>query len=177
MKKPSIAGFTCRRVLEIGNILKKRILFLRRPVPFLLVLLTPILLVPFGYLGWRFGVVLGNDHNFFALVVSLMATTGTAWTLLLLITRKLGGSRKSQIHPPSLNRVSNFADFWGLGLRKRIKAIAGEFDVEVKRLHKEKRFRMAKWNVVLAWGYSIWYVLRGPYDLMKGALVKAMKGL
>ena len=84
---------------------------------------------------------------------------------------------KSCKNPPPLIRISNFADFWGLNLRKRIKATAGDFDVEVRRLHKEKRFRMAKWNVILAWGYAIWYVLRGPYDLVKGALVKALKGL
>lgn len=71
--------------------------------------------------------------------------------------------------------ISNFADFWGLGLRKRIKACAGEFDVEVKRLHKEKSYRMAKWNVVLAWGYAVWYVVRGPWDWVFGALIKALK--
>ena len=48
--------------------------------------------------------------------------------------------------------------------------------MEVKRLHKEKRYRMAKWNVFLAWGYAIWYVLRGPWDFVRDVLVKAMKG-
>lgn len=96
---------------------------------------------------------------------------------ILLLERTLGAARNSAHQPPSLLGISDFADFWGLSLRKRIKATAGDFDVEVKRLHKEKRYRMAKWNVVLAWGYAIWYVLRGPYDLVKGALVKAMQGL
>ncbi len=96
---------------------------------------------------------------------------------LTVLRQKIAISRESRKRSPSLKRISNFADFWGLGLRKRIKATAGDFDVEVKRLHNEKRYRMAKWNVILAWGYAIWYVLRGPYDLVKGALVKAMKGL
>jgi hypothetical protein len=96
---------------------------------------------------------------------------------LAVLKRRLASRRNSRKLPPSLNHISNFADFWGLGLRKRIKATAGDFDVEVRRLHKEKRYRMAKWNVVLAWGYAIWYVLRGPYDMLKGALVKALKGL
>lgn len=97
--------------------------------------------------------------------------------ILLILTIENRRVRTSKNPPPSLKSITNFADFWGLGLRKRIKATAGDFDVEVKRLHKEKRFRMAKWNVILAWGYAIWYVMRGPYDLVKGALVKALKGL
>lgn len=96
---------------------------------------------------------------------------------LTVLKRKLSRATESRRRPPSLKRLANFADFWGFGLRKRIKAVAGEFDVELKRLHKEKRYGTAKWNVVLAWGYAIWYVLRGPYDMLKGALVKALRGL
>ena len=98
------------------------------------------------------------------------------WLSFLALKTVFGAAIKARNHHPSLKRISNFADFWGLGLRKRIKATAGDFDAEIRRLHKEKRFRMAKWNVILAWGYAIWYVLRGPYDLVKGALVKALKG-
>lgn len=84
---------------------------------------------------------------------------------------------EKQNRVPSLKSVAAFADLWGLELRKRIKSMAGDYDIEIRRIHKEKRYRMAKWNKVLAWGYAIWYVLRGPYDLVRGALVKAMKGL
>lgn len=78
---------------------------------------------------------------------------------------------------PSLKGISNFADFFGLGLRKRIKAVAGDYEVEIKRLHKEKRYKTAKWNKALAWSYAIWYVLRGPVDWFAETLIKSWKGL
>ena len=113
-------------------------------------------------------------HDVYFELALLYTTLVLSEAILSRLVRRPRVRRKSA---PSLQHILNFADFWGLGLRKRIKACAGEFDVEVNRLHKEKRYRMAKWNVVLAWGFAIWYVLRGPYDLVKGALVKALKGL
>lgn len=77
----------------------------------------------------------------------------------------------------SLKNISNFADFFGLELRKRIKAVAGDFEVEIQRLHKEKRFRTAKWNKALAWSYAFWYVIRGPIDWLAEAVIKPWKGL
>ena len=115
-------------------------------------------------------VGIGAGTTFIALVKTLDFYKST-------IKKNRSGFEDLAARAPSLRGISNFADFWGLGLRKKIKAGAGEFDVEVKRLHKEKRYRMAKWNVVLAWSYAVWYVLRGPYDLVKDALVKAIKGL
>lgn len=181
MKRPSIPELVYGLVLEFGNLLKThyRRLFLSGPDRLFLVLLFLFLVMTSGYFGWRLGVEMGEELNVLLPEYLLTGVMGGVWISVNLfrLKWKLGGSRKLQIHPPSLNRVSNFADFWGLGLRKRIKAVAGDYDVEVKRLHKEKRYRMAKWNVVLAWGYAIWYVLRGPYDLVKGAMVKALKGL
>lgn len=77
----------------------------------------------------------------------------------------------------SLKAMSHFADFFPLELRKRIKALAGDYEVEIKRLHKEKRYKTARWNKVLAWGYAIGYVLRGPFDWFAEALIKSWKGL
>ena len=78
---------------------------------------------------------------------------------------------------PSLQHISNFADLFGLGLRKKIKAMAGDFDLEIKRLHKAKRSKTAKWNKALAWGYAVWYVVRGPIDWLAENLIKSWKGL
>lgn len=77
---------------------------------------------------------------------------------------------------PNLKNLTRFADFFGLGLRKRLKAMAGDFDAEISRLHKQHRYVAAKWNKCLAWSYAIWYVLRGPLDWARAALVKALTG-
>ena len=78
---------------------------------------------------------------------------------------------------PSLAGIYNFADFFGLDLRKRIKALAGDFEVEIIRLQSERRFKTAKWNKALAWGYAVWYVLRGPFDWIVETFIKSKKGL
>ena len=68
---------------------------------------------------------------------------------------------------PSLTAISRFADFFGLGLRKEIKAMVGDYDVEIKRIYtKEKRPLAAKWQVALAWGYTFWYVCKRPISVV-----------
>lgn len=77
---------------------------------------------------------------------------------------------------PGLQRLTHLADFFGLGLRKRIKAMVGDFDAEIGRLHRQRRYKAAKWNQLLAWGYAGWYVIRGPVDWVRELLMHALTG-
>lgn len=77
---------------------------------------------------------------------------------------------------PSLQPICDFADLFGLQVRKKIKAVAGDYDEEIARLHKQRRYKTAQWNRILAWGYAILYVLRGPLDWVTDYLISAVKG-
>lgn len=78
--------------------------------------------------------------------------------------------------PPSLKGLVQFADWWGLDLRKRIKALAGDYDAEVRRLCRADRYPTARWNKVLAWIFAFWYIGRGPLDWIRALLLLAVKG-
>lgn len=75
-----------------------------------------------------------------------------------------------------LRGLARFADLFGLQTRKAIQALAGDYAVEVSRLRRERRRWMARWNVVLAWGYAGWYVLRSPVDLAISYALKSLRG-
>lgn len=77
---------------------------------------------------------------------------------------------------PTLGGLSAFADFFGLDLRRRLKAMAGDYDAEIARLHKEGRSFAARWNKWLAWYCAGWYVLRSPLDKAAAMLVKGFTG-
>lgn len=77
---------------------------------------------------------------------------------------------------PGLQSLMHLADYLGLGLRKRIKALAGDYDAEIVRLHAEGRYRAARWNKYLAWGYAGWYVLRAPVDWAASVVIKKITG-
>lgn len=76
----------------------------------------------------------------------------------------------------SLDRLSRFADWFPLDLRKRLKALAGDYDAEIVRLHAEGRSSVARWNKCLAWCYAICYVARGPFDRIASLFVKGNAG-
>lgn len=122
------------------------------------------------------------DTRFAETLVSKLLTVGVAACGVILgqLFDRVWRARTNQKPKPitpSLKSISNFADFFGLGLRKKIKAMAGDFDIEIQRLRKEKRFKTAKWNKALAWGYAVWYVLRGPFDWIVETFIKSKKGL
>jgi hypothetical protein len=77
---------------------------------------------------------------------------------------------------PSLKSLTYFADLWPLGLRRRLKALAGDYDADIRAMHKQHRYRMARWNALLAWGHALWYVVRGPVDGIVTWAIKAWKG-
>lgn len=77
---------------------------------------------------------------------------------------------------PRLRKLVLWADLMPLDLRKRLKAMAGDYSAEIARLQLEGRHKTANWNTVLAYGYAGWYVLRGPLDGVVGLLMKNLKG-
>lgn len=77
---------------------------------------------------------------------------------------------------PPLRGLVRFADLFGLETRKAIKAMAGDYHVEIRRLRRERRWAMARWNAVLAWGYAGWFVLRSPVDKLTQYATKAWRG-
>jgi hypothetical protein len=65
---------------------------------------------------------------------------------------------------PTLRRLIHIADALPIPTRKTVKAMAGDYDDEVRRLRAEGRVRMAQWNVCLAWGCALRIVCRSPFD-------------
>lgn len=84
-----------------------------------------------------------------------------------------GGARR---RGPPLRGLVRFADWFGLDTRKAIKALAGDFSVEIRRLRRERRDYVANWNLILAWGYAIWYVFRAPFDFILNTATRLFKG-
>jgi hypothetical protein len=78
--------------------------------------------------------------------------------------------------PTGLRNLTNFADFFALPTRKVIKALAGDYDAEIRRLRQARRPFAARWNMGLAWGVALWYVLRSPVDRVLQYLIKSFKG-
>ena len=67
------------------------------------------------------------------------------------LTRRAPRNRKAS----PVRGIVRLADIFGLGLRREIKAMAAEFEVEIKRLHRERRPAMARWNIILAWTTAV----------------------
>ncbi len=75
-----------------------------------------------------------------------------------------------------LRGLIRFADLFGLHSRRAIKELAGDYAVEVKRLRRERRYGMARWNSFLAWCYAGWYVLQAPVAWAVQVARKMLKG-
>lgn len=88
---------------------------------------------------------------------------------------QIGPSRRKRRSPP-LRQLVRLADFLPLTSRKQVKAMAGDYYAEIIRLRRERRYKAARWNEVLAWGYTAWYVLRGPIDQLISTVRKVVKG-
>lgn len=71
--------------------------------------------------------------------------------------------RKDNEHP-SLAKLICIADFLPTALRKKVRAMVCDYDEQIRTLFKKKRYKAARWNQWMAWGFAIWYVLRGPTD-------------
>jgi hypothetical protein len=78
--------------------------------------------------------------------------------------------------PPTFGELMRLADWFGLALRKRLKAMLGDYDSEVRRLRGEGRPHAARWNAWLAHGCFWWYVLRGPADWLVEYLAGSVRG-
>lgn len=65
---------------------------------------------------------------------------------------------------PPLRSLIRIADFLGLKTRKAIKAMAGDFDPEIRRLSRAHRPIAARWNVALAWICAAQIVLQAPVE-------------
>lgn len=83
---------------------------------------------------------------------------------------------KSRRADEALTRLIRLADLCPLTLRKELKAMAGDYDAERRRLHAEGRPWAAKWNVALAWIIAARLTLTAPASWILNILVKAVKG-
>lgn len=81
---------------------------------------------------------------------------------------------RSQRRPP-LRSLCRVADFFGLETRKAIKALAGDYEPEIRRLRRERRSHAARWNVILAWLYAIWMVLKSPWEWVVRHVLNALR--
>jgi hypothetical protein len=96
--------------------------------------------------------------------------------LELLLGIEVPKRQRRRTRSAPLRGLARFADLFGLQTRKAIQALAGDYAVEVRRLRRERRRWMARWNVVLAWGYAAWYVLRSPVDWVVSYVLKSLRG-
>lgn len=101
------------------------------------------------------------------LVVPVSAASGLLWAY------REGRSTPKRAPLRGLIRL---ADWLGLETRRAIKALAGDYAAEIRRLRRERRHWAAKWNHCLAWGYAVWYVFRSPFDMLVRYLVRALRG-
>jgi hypothetical protein len=77
---------------------------------------------------------------------------------------------------PSLKGLERFADWFGIPTSKALKGLAGDYSAEIERLWGEGRTHAARWNMALAWGYSLWYVARSPFDSLVRYVMKSFRG-
>ena len=82
----------------------------------------------------------------------------------LALTGRSPSTRKSS----PVRGIVRLADIFGLGLRREIKAMAAEFEVEIKRLRRERRPAMARWNIILAWATAIQLCLLAVPEKLRG---------
>jgi hypothetical protein len=87
----------------------------------------------------------------------------------------LSQSRTSSPSQP-LHRLVDVLDFLPINLRKEVKAMATDYEPEIRRLREAHRPRAAKWNQYLAWGTAIGMVLKRPFQLVTWWLRKTLTG-
>lgn len=71
---------------------------------------------------------------------------------------------------PPLRLLIRAADFVGLKARRQIKAMAGDMDVEIRRLRRERRPIAVRWNIAQAWFYAAQIVFRSPLESLAGLI-------
>jgi hypothetical protein len=78
---------------------------------------------------------------------------------LMLVTKDFRVTPKSIANSRSkrspMRGIQRFADFLGLRARKAVKALAADYEVEIKRLKREDRHWAVRWNIALAWAAAI----------------------
>lgn len=77
---------------------------------------------------------------------------------------------------PSLGALVSTAEWLPLDMRNKIKAMAADYDHEIREFHQRGEYKKARWNKTLAWSYACWYVLRGPVDAARDWISASLKG-
>jgi len=86
--------------------------------------------------------------------------------------KQLAMARYTVRRSPSLSRLTEWSDVLPIALRKQVKAMAGDYQPEIQRLHAEGRHRVAAWNAKLAWGTAAWMVCKAPFLAIRDYLLK-----
>ncbi len=77
---------------------------------------------------------------------------------------------------PRLDGLTSFADICPRGLRGRLKAMAGDYDADIRAFHEQGKYKTARWNRMLAWATAAKMVLFGPFDALTQWAIKALRG-
>jgi hypothetical protein len=112
-----------------------------------------------------------NDRRITLEALSQQQRIATEQLLSRVRAMRVPGSDR---HP--LYGLVRLADFFGLETRAAIKALAGDYDAEIRRLRSEGRVVAARWNEWLAWGCAIRYVFRGALEQLLRYFVKSLGG-
>lgn len=76
---------------------------------------------------------------------------------------------------PELLGLANFADIFSMGLRKRLRAMVGDYQTDINRLYEEGRDKTAAWNKLLAWATAFYYIVCAPIEFLYWCCQKIMK--
>lgn len=70
---------------------------------------------------------------------------------------------------PSLRKLVRLADFFGPATRRQMKADAGDWDAQIRCVHKQHRYWTARWNYAQAWAYFGYAVVKAGARWVIGA--------
>lgn len=98
------------------------------------------------------------------------------FAMRLIMLQTVENQRRQKARTKPLYELFRFADLFGLPTRNAIKAMAADYSVEIRRIRRERRPWVARWNVGLAWCYAIWFILRSPADRLLQYLIKSFRG-
>lgn len=109
------------------------------------------------------------------MALSTVCAAMAAYALAQDIRARRAGAGSKRRKPP-LSGLIRLADILPLPTRKKLKALAGDYDPEIRRLRRAHRHRAATWNSVLAWLIAIRIVLGAPVEWALRVLLKLFRG-
>lgn len=122
-----------------------------------------------------FDIAYGDSERGWMIAAAIAVWTAlTYYTFVSIFIRKSHSRLKGRRLP--LRGLVRLADFLPLPTRKKVRALAGDYDLEIRRLRRARRHSAATWNSALAWLIAIRIVLGAPVEWVLRVLLKLFRG-